>query len=195
MFLAEFFVPSTLNTGVRFHNRVKGMFLSLAHFWSINIMFALLSNKASAEMKDCFPFRDVSIFKTISLSLLILLVVLSSGILSLIFLWVWKEELSTRLKPQPRSRQAEDAPWHGGNVNKLSSMSLVLLMVNSLYLFLPANQMSCSFRSPFLFPCLLRSSCRKSTPSLCHTTCLSLPQRDWYCSWASPSDYCCPPRT
>ena len=86
MFPAEFFVPSTLNMSIGFHNRVKEIFLSLAHFWSIKIMFAPLSNKASAEMKDFFPFRDISIFKTISLSLLILLVILSSGILSLIFL-------------------------------------------------------------------------------------------------------------
>ena len=76
MFLAEFFVPSTLNTSIGFHNRVKGMFLSLAHFLSIKIMFAPLSSKASVEMKDFFPFGDISIFKTISLSLLILLVIL-----------------------------------------------------------------------------------------------------------------------
>ena len=86
MFLAEFFVPSTLNTGIRFHNRVKGMFLSLAHFRSIKITFAPLSNKALVEMKDFFPFGDISIFKMISVSLLILLVILSSGVLSLIFL-------------------------------------------------------------------------------------------------------------
>ena len=63
MFPAEFFVPSTLNTGIGFHNRVKGMFFSLAHFLSIKIMFAPLSNKASAEMKDVsfreyFDFQD-----------------------------------------------------------------------------------------------------------------------------------------
>ena len=86
MFLAEFFVPFTLNMGIRFRNRIKGMFLSLAHFQSIKIMFAPLSNKASAEMKDFFPFGDILIFKMISLSLLILLVIcVSSGISSSIF--------------------------------------------------------------------------------------------------------------
>ena len=195
MFLAEFFVPSTLNTGIGFHNRVKGMFLSLAHFQSIKIMFAPLSNKASAEMKDFFPFGDISIFKMISLLLLILLVILvSSGILSSIFLWVWKEESSTALKPWPHFKQAEDTSWHGEKVNKLSSTSSVSSMVNILYLFLPANQMPCSFSSLFLFPCLLRSSYCKNMPSLRHTTFLLLPQRNQHCSWASPSDYCCPPR-
>ena len=88
MFLAEFFVPSTLNMGIRFRNRVKGMFLSLAHFRSIKIMFAPLSNKASAEMKDFFPFGDISIFRTISLLPLMLLVILVfSGIL-LCLAWV-----------------------------------------------------------------------------------------------------------
>ena len=86
MFLAEFFVPSTLNMGIGLHNRVKGMFLSLAHLWSIKITFVPLYSKASVEMKDFFPFRDISIFKTISLLLLILLVIFSSGILSSIFL-------------------------------------------------------------------------------------------------------------
>ena len=87
MFPAEFFVPSTLNTGIGFHNRVKGMFLSFAHFLSIKITFAPLSNKASAEMKGSFPFRDISIFRTISFSLLKLLVLLvSSGVSSSIFL-------------------------------------------------------------------------------------------------------------
>ena len=76
MFLAEFFVPSMLNMDIRFCNRVKGMFLSLNHFWSINIMLAPLSSKALVEMKDFFPFRDISIFQTISLLLLILLVIL-----------------------------------------------------------------------------------------------------------------------
>ena len=86
MFLAEFFVPSIFNMGIRFHSRVKGMFLSLAHFWSIKIIFAPLSNKALAKMKDFFPFRDTSIFKTIPLLLLILLVIhVSSGISSSIF--------------------------------------------------------------------------------------------------------------
>ena len=183
MFPAEFFVPSTLNTGIGFRNRIKGMFLSLAHFLSIKIMFAPLSSKASVEMKDFFPFRNISIFKMISLLLLILLVLLvSSGISSSIFLLVWKEESSTGLKPWPCSRQAEDASWHGKKVNKLSSTSSVSSMVNSPYLFLPANQMPCSFSSLFLFPCLLRFSCRKNTPSLCHTTCLSLLQRDQHCS-------------
>ena len=32
MFLAEVFVPSMLNMGIGFHNRVKGMFLSLVYF-------------------------------------------------------------------------------------------------------------------------------------------------------------------
>ena len=86
MFPAEFFVPSTLNTGIRFHSRVKEIFLSLAHLWSIKITFAPLSNKASVEMKDFFLFGDILIFKTISLLLLMLLVILSSGILSSIFL-------------------------------------------------------------------------------------------------------------
>ena len=87
MFLAEFFVPFTLNMGIRFCNRVKGMFLSLAHFLLIKITFAPLSNKASVEIKDFFPFGDISIFKMIFLSLLILLVILvSSGISSSIFL-------------------------------------------------------------------------------------------------------------
>ena len=86
MFPAEFFVPSTLNTDIGFCNGVKGMFLSLAHFWSIKIIFAPLSNKALAKMKDFFPFRDISIFKTISLLLLILLVIhVSSGVSSSIF--------------------------------------------------------------------------------------------------------------
>ena len=50
-------------------------------------MFAPLSNKASAEMKNFFPFMDISIFRTISLLLLILLVILVSlEVLSLIFL-------------------------------------------------------------------------------------------------------------
>ena len=90
------------------------MFLSLAHFWSIKITFAPLSNMASAEMKNFFPFGDILIFKTISLSLLMLLVILvSSGVLSLIFLQVWEEESSTGLKPWPHSRQAEDTSWHG----------------------------------------------------------------------------------
>ena len=62
MFPVEFFVPSTLNTDIEFHNRVKGLFLSLAHFQSIKIMFAPLSNKASVKMKDFFPFRDISQF-------------------------------------------------------------------------------------------------------------------------------------
>ena len=76
-----------LNTGIGFHNRVKGMFLSLAHFLSIKIMFTPLSNRTSVEMKDFFPFRNISIFKMISLLLLILLVILvSSEILSSIFL-------------------------------------------------------------------------------------------------------------
>ena len=172
------------------------MFLSLAHFLSIKIMFAPLSSKALVEIKGFFPFGDISIFKTISLSLLILLVLLvSSGISSSIFLWVWKEESSTGLKPQPCSRQAEDASWHGEKVNKLLSTSSVSSMVNSPYLFLPANRMPCSFSSLFLFPCLLRSSCHKSTPSSHHTTCLLLLQRDRHCSWASPLDYCCPSRT
>ena len=172
------------------------MFLSLTHFLSIKIMFTPLSNKASAEMKGFFPFGDISIFKTISLSLLALLVLLvSSGISSSIFLWVWKEELSTRLKSRPCSRQAEDASWHGEKVNKLSSTSSVLSMVNKSYLFLLVNRMPCSFSLLFLFPCLLRSSCHKSTLSSCHTTFLLLLQRDRHCSWASPSDYCCPPRT
>ena len=87
MFLAEFFVPSILNMGIGFHNRVKGMFLSLAHFLPIKIMFAPLSNKASVEIKDFFPFGDMLIFKMISLLLLILLVIhVSSGVLSSIFL-------------------------------------------------------------------------------------------------------------
>ena len=86
MFPAEFFVPSTLNTGIGFHNRVKEMFLSLVHFQSIKIMFSPLSSEASAEMKDFFPFGDISIFKMIFLSLLILLVILSLGISSSIFL-------------------------------------------------------------------------------------------------------------
>ena len=173
IFLAEFFVPSTLNTGIGFCNRIKGMFLSLAHLLSIKIMFAPLSSKASAEMKDFFPFRNISIFKMISLSLLILLVLLvSSGISSSILLWVWKEESSTRLKPQPHSRQDEDTSWHGEKVNKLSSTSSVSSMVNSPYLFLPANQMPCSFSLLFLFPCLPRSSCHKSMPSLHHMTFL-----------------------
>ena len=87
MLLAEFFVPSTLNTGIGFCNRVKGMFLSLAHFLSIKIMFAPLSSKASAEMMDFFPFRDTSIFRTISLSpLMVHIILVSSGILSSIFL-------------------------------------------------------------------------------------------------------------
>ena len=159
------------------------MFLSLAHFLSIKIMFAPLSNKASTEMKGFFPFGDMLIFRTISLSLLILLVLLvSSGISSSIFLWVWKKESSTGLKPQPRSRQAEDASWHGKKINKLSSTSSVLSMVNTSYLFLLANRMPCSFSSLFLFPCLPRSSCHRSTPSLHRTTFLSLPQRDRCCS-------------
>ena len=87
MFPAEFFVPSTLNTGIGFRNRVKGMFLSLAHFLSIKITFAPLSNKASAKIKDFFSFGDISIFRTISLLPLIVLVILvSSGISSSIFL-------------------------------------------------------------------------------------------------------------
>ena len=87
IFLAEFFVPSMLNMSIGFHNRVKGMFLSLVHFLSIKIMFAPLFNKASVEIKDFFPFGDISIFWAISLSPLILLVILvSSGILSSIFL-------------------------------------------------------------------------------------------------------------
>ena len=163
MFLAEFFVPFTLNMGIRFHNRIKGMFLSLAHFQSIKIMFAPLSNKASAEMKDFFPFGDILIFKMISLLLLILLVIcVSSGISSSIFLWFCKEESSTRFKPQPHSRQAEDASWHGDNVVTLLLKSSVSSMVNIVYLFLPANQMPCSFSSLFLFPFLLRSSCHRS---------------------------------
>ena len=173
MFPAEFFVPSTLNTGIGFHNGVKGMFLSLAHFLSIKIMFAPLSSKASAEMKGFLPFGDISIFRTISLLLLILLVLLiSSEISSSIFLCVWKEESSTGLKPRPHSRQAEDASWHGEKINKLSLTSSVLSTVNTLYLFLLANRMPCSFSSLFLFPCLLRSSCRRSMPSLCRTTFL-----------------------
>ena len=87
MFPAKFFVPSTLNMGIGFHNRVKGMFLSLAHFWSIKIMFAPLSNKALVEIKDFFPFGNILIFKMISLLLLIVLVILSSGISSSMFLW------------------------------------------------------------------------------------------------------------
>ena len=159
------------------------MFLSLAHFLSIKIMFAPLSSKASAKMKGFFPFGNMSIFKTISLSLLILLVLLvSSGISSSIFLWVWKEESSTGLKLWPHSRQAEDASWHGEKVNKLSSTSSVLSMINSSYLFLLANRMPCSFSSLFLFPCLPRSSCHKNMPSLHHMTCLLLPQRDRHCS-------------
>ena len=195
MFPAEFFVPSTLNTDIGFRNRVKGMFLSLVHFLSIKITFTPLSSKASVEMKGFFPFGDMSIFKTISLLLLILLVLLvSSGISSSIFLQVWKEESSTGLKPRPYSRQAEDASWHGEKVNKLSLTSSVLSMVNSSYLFLLVNQMPCSFSSLFLFPCLPRSSCHRNTPSLHHMTSLLMPQRNWYCSWASPFDYCCPPR-
>ena len=195
MFLAEFFVPSTLNTGIGFRNRVKGMFLSLVHFLSIKIMFTPLSNKASVEMKGFFPFGNISIFKMISLSLLILLVIfVSLGISSLIFLWVWKEKSSTRLKPQPCSRQAENASWHGGKVNKLLLTSSVSSMINRSYLFLPANWMSCSFSSLFLFPCLTRSSCRRNMPSLHCMTFLLLLQRDWHCPQASPSDYCCPPR-
>ena len=181
MFLAEFFVPSTLNTGIGFHNRVKGMFLSLAHLQSIKIMFAPLSSKASAEIKDFFPFGDISIFKTISLSLLILLVILSSGISSSIFLWVWKEESSTGLKPWPCSRQAEDTSWHGEN-NKLLLTSSVSSTVNSLYLFLPANRMPCSFSLLFLFPCLPRSSCHRNMLSFYCMTSLLLLQRDQHCS-------------
>ena len=194
MFPAEFFVPSTLNTGIGFHNGVSEMFLSFAHFLSIKITFAPLSNKASAEMKGFLPFGDMSIFRTISLSLLIHLVLLvSSGISSSIFLWVWKEELSTGLKPRPHSRQAEDAPWHGEKINKLSLTSSVLSMVNTSYLLV--NQMPCSFSLLFLFPCLPRSSCHSNTLSSRHMTSLLLLQRDRHCSWASPSDYCCPPRT
>ena len=81
-------MPSTLNMGIRFHNRVKGMFLSLVYFQSIKIMFAPPSNKASAEMKDFFPFGDISIFRTISLLPLMLLVILVfSGIL-LCLAWI-----------------------------------------------------------------------------------------------------------
>ena len=85
MFPAEFFVPSTLNTGIRFHNRVKEMFLSLAHFLLINITFAPLSSKASAEMKDFCPFGNILIFKTISLLFLIFLVILSLGVSSIFY--------------------------------------------------------------------------------------------------------------
>ena len=193
MFLAEFFVLSTLNIGIRFHSRVKGVFLSLAHFLSIKIMFAPLSNKTSVEMKDFFPFRDISIFRTISLSPLMLLAILDSlGILSLIFLWVWKEESSTRLKSWQCSRQAEDASWHGENIIKLSLTSSVLSTVNRSYLFSPVNQMPYSFSLLFLFPCLPRSSCHRNIPSLYHMTCLLLPLKDWH-SWAFSSDYCCLP--
>ena len=163
MFPAEFFVPSTLNTDIGFRNRVKGMFLSLVHFLSIKITFTPLSSKASVEMKGFFPFGDMSIFKTISLLLLILLVLLvSSGISSSIFLQVWKEESSTGLKPRPYSRQAEDASWHGENVIILSLTSLVLSTVNILYLLLPANQMHCSFSLLLLFPFLLKLSYHRS---------------------------------
>ena len=87
MFLAEFFVPSILNMSIGFCNRVKEIFLSFVHFWSIKIMFAPISSKASVKMKDFFPFRDILIFKMISLSFLILLVILvSSRILFSIFL-------------------------------------------------------------------------------------------------------------
>ena len=50
-------------------------------------MFAPLSNKALVEIKDFFPFGDILIFKMISLLLLIVLVILSSGISSSMFLW------------------------------------------------------------------------------------------------------------
>ena len=51
-------------------------------------MFAPLSNKASAEMKDFFLFGDISIFRTICLLPLMLLVILVfSGIL-LCLAWV-----------------------------------------------------------------------------------------------------------
>ena len=87
--LAEFFVLSTLNISIGFCNRIKGMFLSLVHFQSINIMLAPLSNKASAEMKVSLPFGDMSIFKMSFLLLLILHVIfISSGISSSSFLWV-----------------------------------------------------------------------------------------------------------
>ena len=80
-------MPSTLNIGIGFCSRVRGMFLSLVHFLSIKMMFAPLSSKASVEMKDFFPFRDMSIFRMISLLPLILLVILvSSRILSSISL-------------------------------------------------------------------------------------------------------------
>ena len=88
MFLVEFFVPSTLNMKIGFYNRVKEMFLSLAHFQSINIILAPLFSKGSVEMKNFFPFRDILIFKTISLSLLILRVILVSSEILSSFLWV-----------------------------------------------------------------------------------------------------------
>ena len=92
-------MPSTLNMGIGFHNRVKGMFLSLVHFLSIKIMFALLSSKASVEMKDFFPFRDISIFKTISLlSLMLLVILVSLGISSSIFFVSLKRGIKHRTK-------------------------------------------------------------------------------------------------
>ena len=100
MFSTEFFVPSTLNTGIGFHNWVKGMFLSLAHFLSIKIMFAPLSSKASAEMKDFF-LSGIFRFSRRSLycSWYFLFFLFLQGFLLLFFCWFEKRNQAPDWSP------------------------------------------------------------------------------------------------